>query len=61
MIQLGDKVFLRGAKFGAPGTAIRFDHGKLTVYWHDMDFFSRHRPETLELAEPQKEGGRDAA
>jgi hypothetical protein len=51
MIQLGDKVFLKACRFGLPGTVIRRDHGKFTVFWPDMDHWSRHKPEALELAE----------
>jgi hypothetical protein len=49
MIQPGDKVFLRACRTGEPGTVIRQERGKLTVYWRDMDYWSRHRPESLEL------------
>ncbi len=55
MIEVGNKVFLRGARFGLAGTAIRFERGKFTVYWSDLDHMSRHRPESLELAEPKPE------
>jgi hypothetical protein len=56
MIALGAKVHLRGARgCGAAGTVIRCERGRMVVYWPDLDFWSRHRPETLELAEAQKE------
>ena len=48
MIALGDKVHLRACKAGEPGTVIREDRGKLVVYWRDMDYWSKHRPEALE-------------
>jgi hypothetical protein len=50
-IQPGERIYLRAARFGQPGTVIRQQRGKLTVYWPDMDFWSRHRPEALEQAE----------
>jgi len=56
MIELGDKVLLRACRFGEPGVVIRRDHGKLTVFWPDMDHWSRHKPEALELVETT--GGR---
>jgi hypothetical protein len=52
MLKLGDRVRLRACRdSGEPGTVVRFDHGKLTVYWPDMDWWSRHPPDSLELAE----------
>ena len=52
MIQLGDKVKLRACHdSGQPGTVIRASRGRLTIYWSDMDYWSRHPPEALELAE----------
>ena len=50
MISPGDKVFLRACRAGEPGTVIRQERGKLTVYWPDMDFWNKHRPEALERA-----------
>ncbi len=50
MIQPGDKVFLRACRTGEPGTVIRQERGKLTVYWRDMDYWSKHHPESLEIA-----------
>jgi hypothetical protein len=32
------------------GTVIREERGKLTIYWADLDFWSRHQPESLDLA-----------
>lgn len=46
------KVFLRACQVGQPGTVIREHRGKLTVYWPDLDHWSHHRPEALEIAEP---------
>jgi ribosomal protein L24 len=52
MILPGDKVRLKACHdSGQPGTVIRVNHGKLTVYWHDMDYFSRHSPDSLMLAD----------
>jgi hypothetical protein len=50
MIEIGSKVFLRGSHAGEPGTVIRQYHGKLTLYWKDLDYSSRHHPESLEEA-----------
>jgi hypothetical protein len=47
MIAPGDKVYLRACQVGQPGTVIRTERGKLTVYWGDMDFWSRHKPDSL--------------
>jgi hypothetical protein len=44
---VGDRVFLRGARFGAAGRVLRRERGKIAVYWPDLDFISRHRPESL--------------
>jgi len=43
---VGSKVYLRGARFGEPGTVVKLGK-RLTVYWHDLDFLSKHRPESL--------------
>lgn len=48
----GAKVFLRACRAGEPGTVIREQRGKLTVYWPDLDFWSKHTEEALETAEP---------
>jgi hypothetical protein len=62
MIGLGDKVRLRACHdSGQPGTVIRFERGKLTVYWGDMDYWSKHRPEALELVEARAVDTREAA
>lgn len=51
MIQLGDLVYLRACRgAGEPGTVIREERGRLVVYWRDLDFWSRHQAESLELA-----------
>ena len=53
MITLGSKVKLKACHdAGAPGTVIRAERGRLVVFWEDMDFWSRHPPDSLELAEP---------
>ncbi len=52
MIRLGDKVRLRACHdSGQPGTVIRFERGKLVVFWRDLDYWSKHHPDSLELAE----------
>jgi hypothetical protein len=48
---VGDAVMLRSCRHGAPGTVIRIERGKLVVYWGDMDYWSRHRPESLTQAQ----------
>jgi hypothetical protein len=51
MLKLGDRVRLKACHdSGEPGTVIRFERGKLTVYWPDMDHWSRHPPDSLELS-----------
>lgn len=53
MIALGNKVRLRACRdSGAPGIVIKAEREKLVVYWHDLDYWSKHRPDSLELAEP---------
>jgi hypothetical protein len=47
---IGAKVRLRGCAFGEPGTVLRIERCKVVVYWRDLDFLSRHRPESLILA-----------
>lgn len=59
LIQTGSRVFLKGCPYGQPGTAIRLERGQVVVYWSDIDFWSRHSPESLMLA-PEK-GDSDAA
>lgn len=49
----GSRVYLRACRTGEPGTVIRTERGKLTVYWGDLDFWSRHRPEALEVVATQ--------
>lgn len=44
---IGAKVRLRGCAFGEPGTVLRIERRKVVVYWHDLDFLSRHSPESL--------------
>jgi hypothetical protein len=47
MIDAGTRVYLRGARFGAAGVVIRCEGQRVVIYWRDLDFFSRHRRETL--------------
>jgi len=47
---VGSKVYLRGARFGQPGTVVKLGK-RLTVYWHDLDFLSKHSPASLVNAE----------
>lgn len=50
-IQVGSRVFLRACRgAGEPGTVIRCERGRLAVYWRDLDYWSRHQPESLEPA-----------
>jgi hypothetical protein len=51
---IGKKVYLRGLKnCGDPGVVIREIRGKLTVYWTDLEHWSSHHPDSLELAKTQ--------
>lgn len=52
MIDVGARVFLRACRHGEPGTAIRRERGRVAVFWPDMDFVSRHKEDSLELALP---------
>ena len=61
-IAIGAKVFLKGGRgCGKPGTVIREERGRLVIFWEDMDFWSRHRPDSLELAEVRTTDSREAA
>lgn len=54
---VGARVRLHGANFGAAGRVLRIEHGKVAVLWTDLDFISRHRPETLaEVSDAQADG-----
>jgi hypothetical protein len=48
---IGAAVRLRGCAFGEPDAVLRIERRKVVVYWRDLDFLSRHLPESLELAE----------
>jgi hypothetical protein len=50
VIALGCRGHLKACRTGEPGTVIREERGKLTIYWADLDFWSRHQPESLDLA-----------
>jgi hypothetical protein len=43
----GAAVRLRGRAFGEPGAVLRIERCKVVVYWPDLDFLLRHRPESL--------------
>ena len=49
-LNVGARVHLRACRAGEPGTVIRAERGKLVVFWSDLDYWSRHKPEALELA-----------
>jgi len=54
----GARVYLKACRgAGPPGTVIRFERGRAVVFWGDMNFWSRHVPASLELAEAPR--GRD--
>ena len=55
---VGDKVWLKGARFGKPGTVLRIERGKVVILWSDIDYLARHRACTLELAEGVSDGNR---
>ncbi len=44
---IGAKVRLRGCAFGEPGTVLRIERRKVVVYWHDLDYLARHKPDCL--------------
>lgn len=48
---IGDRVYLTGARFGAAGKVMRWERGKVVVSWSDLNLITRHRPETLRLAD----------
>lgn len=52
-LSVGSKVHLRGARFDQPGTVVKMGK-RLTVYWRDLDFLSKHQPESLILAREQQ-------
>jgi hypothetical protein len=61
-ITVGSRVYLRGARgCGAAGVVIREEQKRMVVYWEDLDFWSRHRPESLELAKEQPTDSQEAA
>jgi hypothetical protein len=53
-IEVGSKVYLKGCAFGEPGRVLRIERGKLAILWADLgpSYIGRHRPDSLELAEP---------
>ncbi|MGO9326174.1 MAG: hypothetical protein ACLP07_16590 [Terracidiphilus sp.] len=53
IIAVGTKVYLKACRAGEPGTVVRVERGKLVVYWRDLDYWSRHRLESLELAKEE--------
>jgi hypothetical protein len=53
---VGAKVHLKSlVNSGLPGTVIRHERGRAVVYWRDMDWWSRHLPAALIVAELPKE------
>jgi hypothetical protein len=58
VFQVGDRVWLRGARFGLPGTILRLERGRAVVWWGDMKHISRHRANTLELVAGVSNGKR---
>jgi len=51
-IPMGSQVWLKGLRgCGAPGTVIKETRGKLVVFWADLDHWSNHHPDSLELVE----------
>jgi hypothetical protein len=59
--RVGDRVYLRGARFGLPGTILRLERRRAVVWWGDMKHISRHRPVTLMLAETQSSNAQEVA
>jgi hypothetical protein len=54
-ITLESRVYLRACRTRQPGTVVRVERGKLVVFWRDLDHWSRHVPDSLELAEAPRE------
>jgi len=50
---VGEAVYLRGARFGLPGTVLRLERGRAVIYWRALDHISRHRQITLMRAESE--------
>lgn len=50
---VGDRVYLRGARFGLPGVVLRLERRKLAVLWADLGptYIGRHNPASLTLAD----------
>ena len=48
---IGVRVQLRGCHFGEPGAVLQIERRKVVVYWQDLDFLSRHGPDSLVLAD----------
>lgn len=57
---IGAAVRLRGCAFGEPGAVLRIERRKVVVYWRDLDFLSRHLPESLVLVETPDAGPANA-
>lgn len=49
LFPIGAKVQLKGCHFGQPGTVLRIERRKVVVLWHDLDYLTRHSPESLML------------
>jgi hypothetical protein len=54
---IGAAMRLRGCAFGEPDAVLRIERCKVVVYWSDLDFLSRHRPESLMPATEDGPGG----
>jgi hypothetical protein len=57
MIAVGSKVYLRACAFGQPGTVVRIERNRAVVLWHDLDYLTRHKPESLMEADNRNEIG----
>ncbi len=60
-ITVGTKVWLRGCRHGEPGTVLRMERNRAVVYWHDLDYLSRHMPASLIEVDCEKVEREEAA
>jgi hypothetical protein len=60
MIAVGAKVFLKGCRYGAPGTVLRIERNRAVILWPDLDYLARHSLVSLMPAE-ETGGDPDAA
>jgi hypothetical protein len=47
MIGVGTRVLLKVCCHGEPGTVVRIERNRATVFWHGLDYLAKHHPESL--------------